>query len=73
MKQVARILEITSYPPPRAGWGVRVEHVRRSLERDGHECVVLNIGANRRVPSTEYVTVSGLVDYMWKVLRYSVA
>ena len=67
-----RILEITSYPPPRAGWGVRVEHVKRRLEEMGHTCTVLNIGKSRLIPSREYVGVGGLFDYCWKVFRYSV-
>lgn len=64
------ILQITSYPPPRAGWGVRVEHVRRRLERDGHVCDVLNMGASRRIPSPDYVDVQGGLDYARKVWRF---
>jgi len=66
-----RILEVTSYPPPRAGWGIRVEFLKKRLEREGNECVVLNIGTSRRVPSTEYETVLGGVDFVRKVWRYS--
>ena len=65
-----RILQITSYPPPRAGWGVRVEHVRRHLEQQGHTCDVLNMGANRRVKSPDYVDVQGGRDYARKVWRF---
>jgi glycosyltransferase involved in cell wall biosynthesis len=65
-----KILEITSYPPPRAGWGVRVEHVKRELERMGHECQVLNIGKSRHLESTEFVGVRNGLDYCWKVLRF---
>ena len=68
---IARILQITSYPPPRAGWGVRVEHVRRRLESDGHVCDVLNMGANRRVKSPDYVDVQGGLDYARKVWRFT--
>lgn len=67
----ARILEVTSYPPPRAGWGIRVEFLKKRLERDGHECVVLNIGTSRRIPSPEYETVAGGLDFVRKVWRYS--
>jgi glycosyltransferase involved in cell wall biosynthesis len=67
----ARILEVTSYPPPRAGWGIRVEFVKKQLEQDGHECVVLNIGNSRAIPSTEYETVLGGADFVRKVWRYS--
>jgi glycosyltransferase involved in cell wall biosynthesis len=67
----ARILEVTSYPPPRAGWGIRVEFLKKRLERDGHECVVLNIGTSRRIPSPEYETVLSGFDFVRKVWRYS--
>ena len=66
----ARILQISSYPPPRAGWGVRVEHVRRRLESEGHTCDVLNMGRNRRVKSPDYVDVQGFADYVAKVRRF---
>ena len=67
----ARILEVTSYPPPRAGWGIRVEFLKKRLETDGHECVVLNIGTSRHIPSTEYETVLGGLDFITKVWRYT--
>ena len=35
----ARLLEVTSYPPPRAGWGVRVEFLKTRLEGEGHQCI----------------------------------
>jgi len=66
----AKILEITSYPPPRAGWGVRVEFLKQHLEASGHECVVLNIGKSRNIPSPEYETVGSAADYVRKVWRF---
>ena len=66
----ARILEITSYPPPRAGWGVRVEYVKKQLETEGHDCVVLNLGQARKIPSPEYETVLDGWDYVRKVWRF---
>ena len=66
-----RILQISSYPPPRAGWGVRVQFLKQHLEADGHECVVLNIGTSRTVPSEEYETVLGGLDYLRKLWRFS--
>lgn len=67
----ARILEITSYPPPRTGWSVRVEFLKRHLEREGHQCVVLNVGTSRTIPSTEYETVMNGADFVRKVWQYS--
>jgi glycosyltransferase involved in cell wall biosynthesis len=67
----ARILEVTSYPPPRAGWGIRVEFLKKALEVEGHQCVVLNIGTSRNIPSDEYETVLSGADFVEKVWRYS--
>jgi glycosyltransferase involved in cell wall biosynthesis len=71
MSRPARILEVTSYPPPRAGWGIRVEFLKKRLEREGHTCVVLNTGASRLIPSTEYETVLGGTDFVKKVWRHA--
>ncbi len=67
----AKILEITSYPPPRAGWGVRVEFLKKHLHAAGHECVVLNVGRSRKIASPEYETVVSGVDYVRKVWRFA--
>lgn len=67
----ARILEVCSYPPPPSGWGVRVQFLKRRLEADGHVCEVLNVGESRTVPSPEYVCVSGGIDFVTKVWRYT--
>jgi len=67
----ARILEVTSYPPPRAGWGIRVEFLKKRLEIEGHRCVVLNIGTSRRIPSREYEMVRSGTDFVSKVWQYS--
>jgi len=69
--QPAKILEITSYPPPRAGWGVRVEFLKKHLHAVGHECVVLNIGRSRMIASPEYETVVSGMDYVRKVWRFA--
>jgi glycosyltransferase involved in cell wall biosynthesis len=66
----ARILEITSYPPPRAGWGVRVSFVRAHLEALGHECHVLNIGKSRRIKSSDYLDVQSSSHYVRQVLAH---
>jgi glycosyltransferase involved in cell wall biosynthesis len=62
---------VTSYPPPRAGWGIRVEFLKKRLESEGHSCVVLNIGTSRAIPSDEYETVMSGGDFVRKVWRYS--
>jgi glycosyltransferase involved in cell wall biosynthesis len=70
MTTPAKILQISSYPPPRAGWAVRVEFLKHQLEAEGHECVVLNIGTSRCIPSPEYETVMSGSDYVRKVWRF---
>lgn len=67
----AKILEIGGYPPPRGGWTMRIELLKKGLIAAGHSCAVLNIGATRRIPSPEYETVAGLGDFVRKVWRYS--
>ena len=67
----ARVLEVTSYPPPRAGWGIRVEYLKKRLEHEGHECVVLNTGTSRKIPSTEYETVMSGGDLVRKIWRFA--
>ena len=67
----ARILEVASYPPPRSGWSVRVEFLKKAIEQAGHRCVVLNIGPSRTIPSTEYDSVRSGRDLLIKLWRYS--
>jgi len=66
-----KILEICSYPPPRAGWSMRVEVVTKQLRAEGHDCVVMNTGTNRCVPSPEYETVMDPRDFVRKTWRFS--
>ncbi len=69
----AKILEISSYPPPHSGWGVRVAMVKAELLRLGHECVVINIGRSRKIKNPEYEDVQSSWDYVRKVFRYCAA
>jgi glycosyltransferase involved in cell wall biosynthesis len=48
-----------------------VAYLKRFLEARGHECVVLNVGSSRRLPSPEYETVLGAWDYVAKVVRFT--
>ena len=66
-----RVVEVTAYPPPRTGWAIRVEFVKKRLEAEGHRCVVLNIGPSRHVPSAEYESIHGGGDLLRKVWRYA--
>ena len=63
-----KILEISSYPPPRAGWGVRVSFLKEALINSGHICRVLNTSPfSRKIPSDEYLTTMSGYDYVKKV------
>ncbi|MGH9195488.1 MAG: glycosyltransferase family 4 protein, partial [Acidimicrobiia bacterium] len=66
-----RILEVCGYPPPHNGWNVRIVHLKRQLDAEGHECVVLNTGESRRIPSPHYDTVENGFVFLRKVWRYS--
>jgi glycosyltransferase involved in cell wall biosynthesis len=71
-KKPRKILEISSYPPPRAGWGVRVSYIKQALIEAGHQCKVLNIAPeSRKIPSPEYLTSLNGMDYVWKVFTHS--
>ncbi len=65
-----RILEVCGYPPPHNGWNVRVVQLKRHLEAEGCECVVLNTGESRRIPSRNYDTVESGWVFLRKVWRY---
>jgi glycosyltransferase involved in cell wall biosynthesis len=68
-----KILEISSYPPPRAGWGGRVAFVKEALIEAGHICEVINIAPeSRKIPSPEYLTSMNGLDYIWKVFTRSI-
>src|SRR5438128_11065851 len=40
-------------------------------QQDEYECVILNIGASRKVRSREYVTVSGYFDFIRTLYRFT--
>lgn len=69
--RVAKILEIGPYPPPLAGWSIRIKFVLDHLRSAGHDCRALNIGKNRKIPSDEYITVKNRLDYVWKTFCYA--
>jgi glycosyltransferase involved in cell wall biosynthesis len=68
---IAKILEIGPYPPPIAGWAIRIEFVCKRILKEGHLCDVLNLGKNRKVPSHQYVTVHNGFDYLAKLMWYA--
>jgi len=69
---VTKVLQITSYPPPRAGWGMRVYFIKQEMEKNGDICEVLNIGKGRFLTGRDFVPVLGGLDYVKKVFRYRI-
>lgn len=67
---VTRVLQITSYPPPRAGWGMRVYFLKKAMEAEGDVCEVLNIGKSRFLTGRDFIPVFSGWDYVKKVFRY---
>lgn len=70
-KRKPKLLQISSYPPPHAGWGVRVRYLKKGLEEKGYQCLVLNVGKSRKIKNDEYICVYNFPDYVFKVLKYS--
>ncbi len=70
-ERVAKILEVGPYPPPRAGWSIRIGFVRERLEEMGHDSQALNLGKNRKIPDSRYITVNSGLDYLLKTFRYA--
>lgn len=65
-----KVLQISSYPPPRAGWGMRIFFLKKEMERLGHICEVLNIGKGRFLKGRDFIPVFNGLDYCIKVLKY---
>jgi glycosyltransferase involved in cell wall biosynthesis len=65
-----KVLQITSYPPPRAGWGIRVSFLKKEMEAKGHFCDVLNIGKSRLLTDRDFIPVFNGFDYAFKVFLH---
>lgn len=63
-----KVCLIGDYPPPYGGFSVEIEGISGNLRRFGQDCRVLNIGENRRVPSSQYVSVHGYNDFLFKFI-----
>jgi len=69
-RRYTKILEIGSIPPPRGGWGVRIDYVLREMRKARIECAALDVGQNRRQRRPQCDDVQSAWDYARKVLRY---
>ena len=70
-KPVARVLQISNYPPPMDGWAIHVVHVHRALTAAGVDSRVMDIGPSRRVEGRGCETVRSGIDYVWKLMKFS--
>jgi glycosyltransferase involved in cell wall biosynthesis len=70
MGKTIKVLQISSYPPPRAGWGMRIFFLKKEMEKQGHICTVLNIGKSRLLKGRDFETVLSGFDYVKKIFRY---
>jgi len=69
-KKQIKVLEISSYPPPRAGWGMRIYFLKQVMEKNGDVCSVLNVGKGRFLTDRDFIPVFGALDYSIKVLKH---
>ncbi|RMD49378.1 MAG: glycosyltransferase [Ignavibacteria bacterium] len=69
-RSVTKVLHITSYPPPRAGWGMRVYFLKKEMEKQGDVCEVLNIGKGRFLTGRDFIPCFSGWDYLKKVVLY---
>ncbi len=67
-RQVAKVLEISNYPPPQCGWAMQTKLLAETLRRRGAVCEVMNINESRKIKSPEYLDVQNGIDYLLKVL-----
>ncbi len=65
-----KVLHITSYPPPRSGWGIRVYFLKQEMEKQGDICEVLNTGKGRKLTGRDFVPLFNGFDYVWKIFKF---
>ena len=68
-----KVLMVGPYPPPEGGWSTAIREEREELEGRSIVCRMLNLGANRRIQSNEYICVHNGPDLLLKLLRYGLA
>lgn len=66
---VRKVLMVGPYPPPEGGWSTAIREEREELEKRGIDCRVLNLGANRRVPSDRYICVRNGFDLFARLIQ----
>ncbi len=70
-RPVARVLQISNYPPPMDGWAIHVLHIHQALSAAGVDSRVMDIGPSRRVEGRGCETVRSGIDYVWKLIKFS--
>lgn len=69
--QNVKILQIGNYPPPACGWAMQTKFLVEEIRRRGIVCDVLNINENRAKKSDQYIDVQNGLDYVFKLIRFS--
>lgn len=67
---MAKVLQISNYPPPMCGWAMQTKMLVDELRSRGDTCQVLNINESRKIKGAEYVDVQNGLDYLLKLLRF---
>jgi len=62
------LVEITSFPPPMGSWSLRIEFLAQAWRNLGHHCILMNIGPSRTLQDPKYLNITGVVDYVFKVI-----
>jgi len=68
-----KVLMVGPYPPPEGGWSTAIREEREELEKRGTICRVLNLGANRQVPSDRYICVRNGPDLFARLIQYGLS
>lgn len=70
-RPVARVLQISNYPPPMDGWAIHVVNMQRALAEHDVDSRVLDIGPSRRVRGRNCASVQNGLDYVVKLVVHA--
>lgn len=66
-----KVLQVSPWEPPVSGWTTRIKLLRRTIQEDGHECEILDIGPSRKITGRDCIPVFSAADYINKVIRFA--
>lgn len=50
-------------------WPLRIEFVSRQWRARGHQCILLNIGASRKLKDPNYLNIRGPLNYLFNIAK----